>query len=263
MARPILTDQDYGSVARPIGIPAPTAADHAANKAYVDAAIEGLAWKDSVRAASTANITLTGPGTSVDGVALANNDRVLVKNQTTAADNGIYVFNGSAVAMTRAADANTFDELEQAVTTVEEGSSAGASFRQSAVNGTLGTTAVNWTTFGTAAAAATETVAGVAMLATQAKTDAGTDDLTMVTPLKLATYAGGKKKAMATIGDGSATSFNLDHNFGTRDVQVAVYKNSGNYDDVIADVTRPSINRVTIAFAAAPAASAYRVVVLG
>ena len=66
-----------------------------------------------------------------------------------------------------------------------------------------------------------------------------------------------------TIGDGSATSFNIDHNLGTYDVLVSVFQNSGSREDRIPDVARPSVNRVTITFAAAPAASAYRVVVTG
>ena len=261
MSRPILVDQDHGGVARILGLPSPIGAAEPATKGYVDSAVEGLSWKDSVRAASVANINLAAPGAAINGVNMVVNDRFLAKDQTNGAENGVYVWNGAATPATRSNDANTFDELEQAVVSVEEGTSAGTTYRQTAVNGTLGTTAVTWSNFGTAAAAATETVAGVAEIATQVETDAGTDDQRIVTPLKLAMWAGRKLKAVANIGDGSATSFNLDHNFNTRDVTVAVFKNTGNYDEVIADVTRPTVNRVTVAFAVAPAANAYRVVV--
>lgn len=263
MAKQILSDLDFNSAARIQNLPDPTLAQQPATKAYVDSAVEGLAWKDSVRVASVATLTLTGPGATIDGITLVANDRVLVKDQSTASQNGLYVWNGAAVSMTRATDASTFAELEQAVVTVEEGTSAGASFRQTAVNGTIDSTAVTWTTFGTSAAAASETTAGIAELATQSETDAGTDDLRVVTPLKLSNWVGRKRKATASIGDGSATTFNLDHNFNTRDVSVEVYRNSGNYDTVLCDVTRPSVNRVTLTFAAAPAASAFTVVVLG
>jgi hypothetical protein len=263
MSKPILVDLDMGSAARLTNLPDPSSAQHAATKAYVDSAIEGLNWKDSVRVASTATINLAAPGATIDGITMVANDRFLAKDQTTASANGIYIWNGAATPATRAADMNSAAEVEQAITAVEEGTSAGASFRQTAVNVTLDTTSLAWTSFGTSAAAASETLAGIAELATQAETDAGTDDLRMVTPLKLKTSKLFNKSASATIGDGSATSFNLDHNFNTRDVVVSVYKNSGNYDEVIADVTRPTVNRVTVAFAAAPAASAYRVVVQG
>lgn len=263
MSKQVLTDFDFNNAARIVNLPDPTLAQHPATKAYVDSAVEGLAWKDSVRVASTANLTITGPGATIDGVTMSANDRVLLKDQTTASQNGLYIWNGAAVSMTRAADANTFAELEQAVVTVEEGTSAGASFRQTAVNGTIDSTSVTWTSFGTSAAAATETTAGVLEIATQSETDAGTDDLRAITALKLNNWSGRKRKATATFGDGSATSFNIDHNFNTRDVQVEVYRNSGNYDSVLCDVTRPSVNRVTLTFAAAPAASAFNVVVLG
>lgn len=263
MSKQVLTDFDFNNAARIVNLPDPTLAQHPATKAYVDSAVEGLAWKDSVRVASTANLTITGPGATIDGVTMSANDRVLLKDQTTASQNGLYIWNGAAVPMTRAADANTFAELEQAVVTVEEGTSAGASFRQTAVNGTIDSTSVTWTSFGTSAAAATETTAGVLEIATQSETDTGTDDLRAITALKLNNWSGRKRKATATFGDGSATSFNIDHNFNTRDVQVEVYRNSGNYDSVLCDVTRPSVNRVTLTFAAAPAASAFNVVVLG
>lgn len=263
MSKQVLSDLDFNNAARIVNLPDPTLAQHPATKAYVDSAVEGLAWKDSVRVASTANLTITGPGATIDGVTMSANDRVLLKDQTTASQNGLYIWNGAAVSMTRAADANTFAELEQAVVTVEEGTSAGASFRQTAVNGTIDSTSVTWTSFGTSAAAATETTAGVLEIATQSETDTGTDDLRAITALKLNNWSGRKRKATATFGDGSATSFNIDHNFNTRDVQVEVYRNSGNYDSVLCDVTRPSVNRVTLTFAAAPAASAFNVVVLG
>lgn len=263
MSKQVLSDFDFNNAARIVNLPDPTLAQHPATKAYVDSAVEGLAWKDSVRVASTANLTITGPGATIDGVTMSANDRVLLKDQTAASQNGLYIWNGAAVSMTRAADANTFAELEQAVVTVEEGTSAGASFRQTAVNGTIDSTSVTWTSFGTSAAAATETTAGVLEIATQSETDTGTDDLRAITALKLNNWSGRKRKATATFGDGSATSFNIDHNFNTRDVQVEVYRNSGNYDSVLCDVTRPSVNRVTLTFAAAPAASAFNVVVLG
>lgn len=263
MSKQILSDLDFNSQARIVNLPDPTLAQHPATKAYVDQAVEGLAWKDSVRVATTANLTLSGPGATIDGVTMVANDRVLVKNQSTASQNGIYVWNGAAVPMTRAADCSTFAELEQAVTTVEEGTSAGATFRQSALNGTIDSSAVNWTSFGTAAPAATETTAGIVELATQAETDTGTDDARAITPQKLANYAGRKLKLTQNIGDGSANSYNVDHNFNTREVHVEVYRNSGSYDSILCDVTRPTVNRVTLGFAGAVASNAFTVVIIG
>lgn len=261
MAIDVQRTLDFGGARKIINLPNPTDPADAATRAYVDSVIEGLAWKDSCRVATQANIDLANPGATIDGVTMAAGDRVLVRAQTTASQNGIYVWNGAATAMTRALDANSAAELEQAVTTVEEGTSAGASFRQTAVNFTLGTDAVNWTTFGTGAPPASETQAGIAELATQAETDAGTDDARIVTPLKLANSPWAKRQFTANIGDGTATTYTVTHNFNTRDVTVEVYRNSGNYDTVLAEVRRTSVNAVQIVFDTAPAANAYRVIV--
>lgn len=262
MARQQLSDLDFNNVARAINLPDPSGPQHAATKAYVDSAVEGLAWKDSARVATQANISIASPGATIDGVTMASSDRVLVRSQSTTSENGVYIWNGAAVPMTRAPDASTAAELEQAVVTVEEGTSAGATFRQSSINFTLGSGAVNWTAFGTSAGAASESTAGIAEIATQAEVDGGTDDARFVTPLKLATYAGRKLKLSQDIGDGSATQFTITHNFGTYDLQVEVFRNSGNRDTVICDVERTSTNAVRLTFAAAPTAAQFRAVLV-
>lgn len=86
------------------GLTDPSSGQDAATKAYVDAQSQGLDPKASVRVATTANITLSGTQT-IDGVSVIANDRVLVKNQSTGADNGIYVC--AAGSWSRATDADT------------------------------------------------------------------------------------------------------------------------------------------------------------
>ena len=97
---------------------APTQDLHAVTKAYVDSVVQGLDIKESVRVATTANIALSGALT-VDGVALNVGDRVLVKNQTNAAENGIYVVADEA--WTRAVDATNGKISSGMFTFVEEG----------------------------------------------------------------------------------------------------------------------------------------------
>jgi hypothetical protein len=263
MPRNVFTDFDFQGVSKPINLPAPTNSGDAANKAYVDSAVEGLAWKDSCRVATQANLNLASPGATIDGITMASGDRVLVRAQTAGAENGIYVWNGAATAMVRSLDANTFPELEQATTTVEEGTGAGVTYRQTAVNGTLGTTAVSWTTLGTSAPTASTTQAGIMRLATQAEVDTGTAADLAVSPQTLTSWSGRLRKVSANVGDGSATSYTVTHNLNTRDVIVRVFPNSGTFDDVEVDVQRTSVNAVAVVFATAPAANAYRVVVLG
>ena len=124
----------------------PTNDQDAATKYYVDTVAQGLDVKASVLAATTANITLSGAQT-IDGVSVVAGDRVLVKNQTTQADNGIYV--AASGAWARSADANTWDELVSAYTFVEEGSTYADSGWVCTINkgGTLGTTPITFSQF--------------------------------------------------------------------------------------------------------------------
>lgn len=130
----------------------PSASQDAATKNYVDNASRGQDWKASVRAASTATITVSNPGTStMDGVTLVALDRVLLKNQSTGSENGIYIFNGSASAMTRANDADTSAKVTAGMTMyVEEGTANGdKAFLLTTDNPiVLGTTALTFTQTG-------------------------------------------------------------------------------------------------------------------
>lgn len=85
---------------------------------FVNDSIAGLSWKAPVRAATTADITLSGEQT-IDGVAIVAGDRVLVKDQTAGEQNGIYV--AAVGAWSRSTDANTSNEIRQAAVLVEEG----------------------------------------------------------------------------------------------------------------------------------------------
>lgn len=264
MAIPAYASVDLQSVSKIINSPDPTGAQDVATKAYVDSAVEGLNWKDSVRAASTANVTVSGPGTTIDGVTLSNGDRILLKNQTTASENGIYIFNGSAVAATRSLDMNTAAEVEQAVTLVEEGTvNAGTNWRQTAVNVTLGSTSLTWTAFIASSAAASETTAGIAEIATQAETNTGTDDARMVSPLKLKNCTFVVQMFTATFGDGSTTSYDITHGLAASKVlDVNIYETGGTFREVLCEVQHLSTTQVRVLASPAPATNALTIVVM-
>lgn len=124
----------------------PTAATDGANKQYVDNLVQGLDSHPSVKAASTANLTLSGTQT-VDGIALIAGDRVLAKDQTTASGNGIYVV--AAGAWARASDMDTWAEVPSAYVWVEQGTTNADTGWVSTADqgGTLNTTSIPWTQF--------------------------------------------------------------------------------------------------------------------
>jgi len=113
-------------------------------KLYVDSLALGISWKQPVNAATTANITLSGAQT-IDTVSVVAGDRVLVKDQSTQSENGIYIV---GTPWTRSPDANAWDELVSALVFVESGGQAGSAwYCPVQPGGTLGVTAVTWNNF--------------------------------------------------------------------------------------------------------------------
>lgn len=154
----ILAPNGIGKVsvsnARIAGVADPVFDTDAANKKYVDAARTGLDVKQSVRAATTQNITLSGLQT-VDGVSLVAGNRVLVKNQTNAAENGIYEVTSVGWARSEDADNSPGGEVTSGLFTfVEQGTAnANTGFVLTTQNPiTLGTTNLSFTVFTSAGA---------------------------------------------------------------------------------------------------------------
>lgn len=93
-------DLNMGTAYTVTGLKAPSAGSDAATKTYVDSAINGLSWKAAVKAAGTGNVaplTAASAGNTLDGVALLAGDRILLKSQTDATANGIYVVQGAGI----------------------------------------------------------------------------------------------------------------------------------------------------------------------
>lgn len=310
----------------------PTASTDAANKSYVDAASQGLNVHGSVVVATTANLSWTyaagsagadgGTGvgatltngstgtTIIDGHTLILNDRILIKNQSTATQNGIYYVTtagttGVATVLTRATDsdnhiagqvvAGDFVFVATGTTLADTGwvqTNTGTSTNP--VNGIkIGTDAIAFTQFsgaGTYLAGNGLSLSGNTFSFNPTSTGglqaaSGGASILLATNSGLGTSSSGlavgagtgisvssgtvaidttvvARKYSVSIGDGSATSYTVTHNLGTRDVQVTVYDGSA-YNEVIADVTHSTTNTVTVAFSVAPSSNAYRVVVVG
>ena len=127
----------------------PSGATDIVNLLALQSYAAGISWKQPVACATLTNITLSGLQT-IDGYTTLAGDRVIVKNQSTQANNGIYI--AASGAWTRSSDANTWNELVSAIAFVEYGSQAGSAwFCTVTPGGTLGTTPVTWSQFTTSA----------------------------------------------------------------------------------------------------------------
>ena len=264
----------------------PTQSSDAATKGYVDSVAEGLHIHASVVAASTANLnatylngtsgvgaTLTNAGANaaltLDGVSLIIGDRVLIKNQTAALQNGIYtvtiVGDGStAWVLTRATDFDTNAEIAGGDFTFVTGGTLydNSGWVQTSTGVNVGTTAIVWQQFsgaGTYTASNGVQLVGSdfsGVVVANGGLTVGASGFAIDTAIVVRKYA-------ANVGDGVATSYSINHALNTKDVQVTVYDNASPYAEVICDVEHTSTSAVTLLFSVAPTSNQYRVVVQG
>lgn len=279
-----LADVSWGNY-KITNLATPTADADAATKAYVDATAQGLSIKEAVHLATVAILpnspawTSAGGGTytattfgqlQVDGDLVLTGQRILVKNQVASEYNGIYEVitqgDGSTYwVLRRSADANTSAEVKSGMFTfVQTGQTlANTGWVLTTDNPiTLNTTGLTFTQF---SGAGTYTASnGVALGAV-----GGANNFSAVAGTGITVTSGGINidtntvvtKYATNVGNGSATSYTITHNLGTRDVIVTVYDNSSPYAEVICDVQHSTTSTVTLLFSVAPTSNQYRVVV--
>lgn len=218
-----------------------------ASQAGLDAAIQGITWKSSVRAATTANITLSAAQT-VDGVSLIAGDRCLVQNQTSGEENGLY--DVAAGAWTRSTDADSVAELEGMAVSVQEGTVNGdLRFHLITDNFTLDTTPLVYAQYGRdyVGSAAIDITGNIISVLAASIADA----------MLVSTF---NKTHAEDIGDGAATQITVTHSFGTLDVVPRLREiSSGEF--VVPDAIATSINAVRYDFAIAPTTDQYRAII--
>jgi hypothetical protein len=221
----------------------------AVNLAQLQSLLAGLSWHGAVRAASTGNINLASPGAAVDGVNMVAGNRFLAKDQTAAAEKGVYIWNGAAVPATRAVDAVQGTLNAGAAFYVDEGSINADTAWTLATDDpiTVGTTALTFNKFGVGVAYTALTGGGLTL---DGQNRFAID--TSKVPFKLST----------NVGDGSSTSITVTHNLGTLDVLVQLVQ-VANGETIETDTFRTSANAVQFVFPSAPAAGAYRAIIIG
>lgn len=240
----------------------------AVTKAQLDAMFRGLKWKNSVKAATTGNITLTNTQT-IDGVSIGVGDRVLVKDQTTASTNGIYVV--ASGAWTRATDFDDSVEVTSgAAIPIEQGTTNGDSVQilttDTAI--TVGTTNLAFTRLGGAGVSYTAGANGGLTLSSNAFS------ILLDTNSGLVLGAGGIKldpsqfanlgiarKYTVDVPSGSTTA-TITHNLGTVDVHVQIIDKASGVILLHEESSR-TINTVVLTFAVAPTSGQYRAIVVG
>lgn len=245
----------------------PTSAQDAATKNYVDGLLQGFNWKKSVRAASTANVTIASAlvnGLTMDGVSLVTGNDVLLKNQTAPAENGIWTVVASGAA-SRRNDADAAAEVLQMAVFVQEGTAAGDTQWVNTTNApiTLGTTGLVFAQVG----------GGTGVTAGNGLT--GTTTFTVLadpTPADIVVGAAGIKTDNTkvahinaqTVGDGSSTTIVITHALGGgRNVIPRLYLASGTFEEVDIPIEHTSTTTLTLYFPTAPTSAQYNLVTLG
>lgn len=298
MSKPKFQDEDYQNQFRPVNLPDPSSAQHPATKAYVDAAIVGIRWKQ-VRAYETTNVDISqlNNGDSIGGVTIATGEEVLLSGQTTASQDGIYTVGATAGTTVRSTALPAGADARGLGVVVLEGANADKLFLQTAEPAIVGT---NGLTFADISGTGTTYTAGSGL----GESPAGTFNVNVSTGLEISSdnvriaaaaagsgLTGGAGSALA-VGAGTGVTVNADdvaidtsvtarwktwlgpasagtsitqaHSLGHKDLIVQVHRESDGLDitDGV-EITVDATNIVVTFGASQSDRSAYRIIAVG
>lgn len=254
-----LNSQRITSLADPVG------GNDAANKNYVDAVAATGNNKGTARVVALSNINIASPGAVIDTVTLTNGvDLVLLAAQTTASENGLYLFNGASSPLTRATNADTTAEVRPGLFVfVSEGSANNQNTGYTLVTPapiTVGTTALTFTQ--TSGAGQITAGSGLTKSANTINVGAGTgitvnaDDVAINTTVV-------PRKYSQSIGDGTSTAITVTHNLNNPNPVWDVSLVASPFTSVTPTVNHPTVNTTLFTFAVAPSVNQYRVLLVG
>lgn len=252
---------DFGNTSRVLNLPAPINPGDAVTKAYADALIEGLNWKDNARVATESNININAPGAILSTVVMAASDRVLVRGNTDQTQNGLYIYNSATSPMVRAKDGDNMGELKNAIISIDGGSDAGKVWRQVTIEGDIGTANIVFEPLLAVAPQATTTGFGTVRLANPTEVSSGTGTgIPNVTQIGLLPYAHHGVKAV--IGDGTNNVYAVTHNLNSFDVMVQVRETNGDKAQVILNNKCTDANTIVLTSDAPVALNEFTVYVI-
>lgn len=240
----------------------PSVGSDAVNKDYADGLISTGNNKGTARVVSTSNIPIATPGTTIDGVALANGNLVLLAGQTTASQNGLYVYNGSATPLTRATNSDTSAEVKSGLFVFVSEGSIGSSNGYTLVTPdpiVLDTTGLTFVQ----TSGAGQITAGLGLTKTGNVLNVGQGTGIVVNADDIAVDSTVARKFSQTIGDGTTTTITVTHNLNNPTPVLSCSIVATPFTSVTPTVTFPTVNTASLTFAVAPTANQYRVTLVG